>query len=142
MTALAQTELDLGFRLVPISMMHPVVVERFQAFCKRYDIPAETRPIGIDWFGMVHAEKVVLVMGIVKRPDGSIEVSDFYPEPSRAGMAAALEVGGMLKAAVDQQAVPYVVGVVMSKNRFMRKHFRDFFGTEARCEVYVYGGNG
>jgi hypothetical protein len=129
-----------GFDFVPLKFSDPAIRDLFVAFVRRYGLPPNTKPIGKEWYGLVKDGKVRLVTGIARREDRSVEITDFYVEPSRLGFQAGLVAGEFFKAFVDSGKIDYIVGTVLWRNRFMQRHFEKMFGEQPRCVVFCYNG--
>jgi hypothetical protein len=140
MTATLEPQLDHDFNVITLTSDDPFVLARQRAFLKRYHLPDATRPIGWQWWGIAEDGAIVLLVGTVKRPDNSLEIADFYPLPTRAGVKAAYFVGEFLKYLVDSKQVSYIVGSVFVNNRWMRTHWEKVFRVGPKLAIYVYSG--
>jgi hypothetical protein len=129
-----------GFSIVKIGRDDPAIQERVSAFLRRYRLPANTPALGHDWWGLMKDDVLCLVIGVVPRSDQSLEVTDFYPAPTKDGMKAAVLAGEFLKSLVDSGKIKYFVGAVLPQNRWMQKHYAEFFGSGPKCLIYCYGG--
>ena len=127
---------------VQLEASDPLVRNRLAAFFARYNLPRDTIPKAIHWWGISDGETVHVVVGTAHRLDGSIEVTDYYPLPTKLGVEAGYFGLRALKALVDTKRVPYVVCAILWRNRFGQKHFERVFGGSPRCVVYAYDGDG
>lgn len=114
------------------------VQTRLDAFFRRYNIPRDTIPQAVQWWGISDGEVIRVIVGTAHRSDGSIEVTDYYPEPTRRGVEAGYFGLEALKALVDSGRVKYVVCAILWQNNFGRRHFEKVFGGHPRCVVYAY----
>ena len=140
MTAVAERATVDGFAIVKIGRDDPAILQRLAAFVRRYNLPITTIPLGHDWFGLVKDDVLSLVVGVIKRHDGALEITDFYPAPTRDGVRAAYLAGEFLKSRVDSGSMPYFIGAVLPQNGWMDRHYRKFFGAGPKFFVYCYEG--
>jgi hypothetical protein len=129
-----------GFTITSLEKGDPVIQERLAKFLKRYKLPPDTPAMGQEWWGFKKDGRVVLVIGIARRADASIEVTDLYPEPSRDGLRAARLAIDFLKAIVDAKQLRYIVTSVASTNKYMQRFLNKVVGKPA-CVVYCYNGS-
>ena len=132
-----------GFTLTPLTADSPAVLERFKAFCDKIGIQKPWRDERVRWFGLFKDGVCSLVCGIYPRPlDGSVEVMDFFPAPTRDGVRAGYVGMKLLKLLVDEKIFSYFLGGIPAQNNFGRRHAEKFFGITPRAIVYVYEGFG
>lgn len=134
-----KTKLVDGFDMVKIERSDSAVHERLYAFLKRYDLPLDTEPMGENWFAFRKDGRIVLVTGWVSRKDGSIEITDFYPVPSKDGIKAGHLALEFVKALVHAGKIPYFVFTCAWKNTYAQRHANKLVG-EPACVVYCYNG--
>lgn len=134
------TSLLGGFQIVPFQAKDPEVQERMDAFFKSVGVEKPWRHPAIKWLGLAKDGAVALIVGIFARPDGAIEVTDFYPAPTRDGVRAGYVGLQMLKMLVDEGIAKFWIGGVVARNKKGQRRAERYFGIEPTSVVYQYGG--
>ena len=128
------------FEVAKVSYDHPQVRRFIARFFEKMGIPMQTHPLGILWFALVKNETIHCVVGTAGRPDGSIEITDFYALPSHDGVRAGYLVLEFFRALVDAGRIPYFLGVMLTKNKSGQRHFEKFFGRGPASSIFIYNG--
>jgi hypothetical protein len=126
------------FRVRLLRGDEPVVVDLLARFLRKHHLPMETRPAAINWFCLERDGKIAVVFGLGMHPNGGIEGTDFYAEPSRDGVQACYEVLRFFKAIIDRGLLPYAVTSTFAKNTAMRRRFERVFGMDGPSSVVYY----
>lgn len=126
------------FEVAKVNIDHPQVQHFIQAYFKRMGIEPTTHPLGINWLALVKESTIYCVVGIAGRGDKSLEITDLYCKPSHDGVRAGYLVLEFFKALVDAGRIPYIVGVVLWKNKAGQRHFKKAFGCDESSRVFIY----
>lgn len=129
-----------GFEVVPLKERDPVVQERMDAFYRRVGIPKPWHHPALSWFGFAKDGKIALVLAAYVNPDNAIEITDYYPAPTRAGVQAGYVGLKLLKMLVDYKVIPRWFGGVVWRNKSGQRRAERFFSMEPRSVVYSYDG--
>jgi hypothetical protein len=131
-----------GFELRPLALEDAAVQERLNAFYDRLGLVKPNRSPLQKWVGFFRHGVCALVVCVVVRPDESIELTDYYPAPTRDGVKAGYAGMALLRALVEKKIIPYWIGGIVANNAFGLRHVERFFGIKPRSMVYVYDGSG
>lgn len=130
-----------GFDMKPLSVDDPIVQERIDAFYQKFGLVKPWQHPALSWFGLFKNDVAALIVSVFVRPDNSMEVTNFYPAPTRDGVNAGYVGLGLLKTLVDFKVVPYWIGPIPRQNESGRRHAEKFFGIKPRSMVYCYDGS-
>ena len=131
-----------GFALRALDTHDPIIAARRGAFYRNLGLPEEQHDTDtFRWFGLFKDGEAHLVGAFHFRPDRSIEVTDFYPAPTRRGVQAGYIVLNLLKLLVDRKIIRFWIGGIVAANHFGRRHVERFFNIQPRSIVYVYDGS-
>jgi hypothetical protein len=130
-----------GFKIVPLQEKDAVVQERMEAFYNRIGVEKPWRSPAIKWLGFAKHGAVALVVGIFVNPSDALEVTDFYPAPTRDGVDAGYVGLRLLKMLVDEKVIPRWFGGVVWANKRGQQRAERYFGITPRSVVYSYEGN-
>lgn len=126
------------FTLAAISPEEPVVQERVERFFQVIGMEKPWQSPYLKWFGLFKDGIAHLIISVIARPDNSLEVTNFYPSPTRDGVKAGYLGMRFLRELVTSGAIPYWIGAINELNDKGRKRAEKFFGVAPRCYVYVY----
>jgi hypothetical protein len=130
-----------GFEMRRMDARDPAITARIDAFYdKMKTMKAEHVSDAYTWFGLFKDGIVHLVAAVHFRPDKAIEITDFYPAPTRDGADAGYVLLNLMKILVDRKIIPFCIGGIVDGNIFGKRHVEKFFGIKPRCSVYVYEG--
>lgn len=129
-----------GFEIIALREKDAAVQERIDAFFKSVGVPKPWRHPAIKWLGFAKGAPLDLVVGLFVRPDNAIEITDFYPAPTRDGVKAGYVGLRMLKMLVDEKIIPFWIGGVVARNKKGQRRAERYFGIEPTSVVYQYGG--
>lgn len=130
-----------GFNVVHLLKEDDVVQERMDACYQRFGVAKPWRHPALSWIGFVKDGKVALVLAAYVNPDNSVEITDFYPAPTRDGVRAGYVGLKLLKMLVDYHIIPRWFGGIIWKSKSGQRRAERFFGMEPRTCVYVYDGS-
>lgn len=143
-TALAERKYTPELR--NITAAHPAVRNLRGRYFKKFGLPWDEPNPSLAWFGVFRdtgSEDCLIVFSMGIRADGGIEGTDFYAQPSRAGVAAAEWVLQMGKLFVDHGIFPYGAVWILGKNKVMQRRIERIFGLDSpRSVMYAYGNMG
>jgi hypothetical protein len=130
-----------GYSLRSMDASDPLVAQRRGVFYRNLGLTEEPHDTdAFRWFGLSKNGTTHLVGAFHFRPDRSIEVTDFYPEPTRRGVEAGYILLNLLKILVDRKIIPYFIGGIVAVNHFGRRHVEKFFNIQPTAIVYKYDG--
>lgn len=134
---MAATLLD-GFTIVPLRLEDDVVQERMDACYRSIGMPKPWRHPLIRWLGFAKDGIIPLVVGIVVRDDNSIELTDFYPAPTREGVRAGHVGLRLLQMLVEYGVIPEWLGGIVTRNAKGLSRALRHFGCEEIATVVRY----
>lgn len=120
---------------MPLKLEDDIVQERLGACYARLGIEKPWRHPAITWFGFAKDGVVSLVLGAVVRGDNSIEVTDFYPAPTREGVKAGHTALDLLNMLVEYRVIPEWLGGVINGNDKGLFRAQKHFGLEVVSTV-------
>ena len=129
-----------GYDVVPLQEKDEIVQTRMDAFYQRIGVAKPWRSPAIRWFGFAKGGAVSLVVGIFVNPDRAVEVTDYYPAPTRDGVRAGYVGLQLLKLLVDEKIIPRWFGGIVFANKRGQQRAEHYFGIKPRSVVYVYDG--
>lgn len=129
-----------GFKVVTLDEKDAIVQERMDAFYNSVGVPKPWHHPALKWLGFVKDGTVALVVGAWVRPDRTVEITDFYPAPTRDGVKAGYVGLKLLKALVDEKVIPFWIGGIVARNKKGQRRAERYFGITPRSVVYVYDG--
>lgn len=130
-----------GFDVVPLQVDDDVVQTRMEAFYQRIGVVKPWRSPAIRWFGFAKSGAISLVVGLFVNKDGAVEVTDYYPAPTRDGVRAGYVGLRLLKMLVDEKIIPRWFGGIVWANKRGQQRAEHYFGIRPRSVVYVYDGS-
>lgn len=128
-----------GFELVRLEEKDVVVQERLDAFYQRLGLAKPWHHPALKWIGFAKDGVVSMVVALWVRPDASIEVTDFFPAPTRDGVRAGYAGLKLLKMLVDEGVIPEWIGGIVYRNKSGQRRAERYFGIEPASVVYRYG---
>lgn len=128
-----------GFTIVPLKQDDEPVKTRANTFFHRLGLVTPRRPDALNWLGFAKGGVISLVIAAWVCPDGSIEVTDFYPAATREGVKAGHVGLRLLKGLVDEGIIPYWFGGICAPNKTGQRRAERYFGIEPVSIVYKYG---
>jgi hypothetical protein len=128
------------FSVAKVNIENPQVRGFIDKFFERMGIDKHTHPLGILWFALCKDETIYCVCGIAGRGDGSVEITDIYARPCKDGIRASDLVLAFFKALVDSKRIPYLIGVMLAKNKRGQRKFKKTFGNGPASHTFIYQG--